>query len=58
MSDITLTKQQIFDLIKIFDHFNSYEDFTVTLGEDGMINIKLDSKMMQHKVNKAFVPKL
>ena len=58
MEDITLTKQQIFNLLKIYENFKTYEDFTITLGQNGIVSVQLDSNKMVHKVDRTFIPKL
>ncbi len=57
MDEIILTKQQVNDLAKIYEHFKTYEDFNVTLDNEGTMCVKLDSKHIAAKIDKSFVPK-
>ncbi len=58
MEDIVLTKQQIYDLLKIYDHFQHYDDFTVTLGQEGKVSVSFDSRKLEQKIDRTFVPTL
>jgi len=58
MEDIILTKQQIYDLLKIYDHFQHYDDFTVTLGQEGKVSVSFDSRKLEKKVDRSFVQTL
>jgi hypothetical protein len=58
MEDIVLTKQQIFNLLKIYDHFRNYDDFTVTLGQEGKVSVSFDSRKLDQKIDRTFVPTL
>jgi len=53
MSDLILTKDTISKLITIYDQFKYFEDFTITLSEDGTVSIKFDMDKVDNK--KRFV---
>ena len=55
MEDITLTKQQVVDLVRIYEHFKTYRDFSVTISESGSVSVKLDSKQLDAIIDKSFV---
>ena len=54
MTDIVLTKEQIDKLILIYDQFKYFEDFTVTLSDDGTVSVKFEMDKVDRKV-KRFV---
>ena len=49
MSDLILTKDTISKLITIYDQFKYFEDFTITLSEDGTVSIKFDMDKVDGK---------
>ena len=57
MDELILTKQQVTDLAKIYEHFKTYEDFNVTLDKEGSMYVRLDSRHIAAKIDKTFVPK-
>ncbi len=54
MTDIVLTKEQIDKLILIYDQFKYFEDFSVTLSDDGTVSVKFEMDKVDRKV-KRFV---
>ena len=42
MTDIVLSKEQIDKLILIYDQFKYFEDFSVTLSDDGTVSVKFE----------------
>ena len=55
MDEFTLTKQQVVDLVRVYEHFRTYKDFSVTISESGSISVKLDSKQLEATIDKSFV---
>jgi len=49
MSDITLTKEQINKLFIVYDHFKFFDDFTVTLSQDGKVSVKFEMDKVDSK---------
>jgi hypothetical protein len=54
MTDIVLTKEQIDKLILIYDQFKYFEDFTVTLSDDGTVSVKFEMDKVDRKA-KQFI---
>ena len=54
MTDIVLSKEQIDKLILIYDQFKYFEDFSVTLSDDGTVSVKFEMDRVDRKV-KRFV---
>jgi hypothetical protein len=54
MTDIVLSKEQIDKLILIYDQFKYFEDFSVTLSDDGTVSVKFEMDKVDRKV-KRFV---
>jgi hypothetical protein len=54
MTDIVLTKEQISKLFLIYDQFKYFEDFTVTLSDDGTVSVKFEMSKVDGK-QKRFI---
>jgi hypothetical protein len=58
MDQITLTKDQIENIIQLHDHFKHLQSFDITLEDDGSVAVKFKLSDLKSKNEKQFVEKL
>lgn len=58
MDDITLTKDQIENIIQLHDHFKHLQTFNITLEDNGSVAVKFKLSDLNSKNEKQFVKKL